>query len=138
MSNVFSLNNARAVATREDKGTIVPLRDEQGDPLLCLQPDGSVVEGFIRQAGRLSTRYRMAEQRINDRTIKRRTTELTAEFLERNELEKLALCAMEWNLTDGGTPIELTVDNVIQVLRAAPWIRADLEKSMSDPSRFLD
>lgn len=137
MSKVFSLSAARAVAAREDKGALVTLKDEQGEPLTCKQPDGTEVEAQCRVVGKLSSVFRKAEQRVNDRTIKRRSTELSAELLERNELEKLAACITWWNLTDDGTPIELTTENVIAVMQAAPWIRADIEKVMNDPARFL-
>jgi hypothetical protein len=138
MSKVFSLAGARAVAAREDKGTVVILTDEHGDALQCQQPDGTVEDAQVVVTGKLSSTFKKAEQRINDRTIKRRALEITADMLERNELEKIAACVKSWNLTDGGTPIELNTENFIAVAQAAPWIKERIEKVMSEPARFLD
>jgi hypothetical protein len=135
---LFSLSAARSVAQREDRGAVLYLRDEQGEPLYTADAEGNAVPAYMRIAGRHSTTYRRAEQAVNDRTLKRRTTELTAELVDRNELEKLAACVLEWNLRDGSTPMPLTAHNAAEVFRAAPWIRRDAEQLQADPARFLD
>lgn len=136
-AKVFSLKAAKAVSSREDKGTKVPLRDEFGEPLMVTAADGITDAAFAVVVGKLSGIYRKAEQAVNDRTLKRRTTELTAELLEAQELEKLAKCVLSWNLTDDGRAIPATTENVVTVFLAAPWIRRDLEAVMNDPARFL-
>ena len=133
----FSLSGAKKVSAREDKGVEVVLKDEFGDPLTVLGPDNNTLPAVAIVAGKLSARYRSAEQRINDRTLKRRQTDFTAEILERNEIEKIAACVLSWNLTDNGKPIPADLGNVRMVLQVAPWIRRDLEAAMSEPARFL-
>lgn len=137
MAKVFSLNSSRAVAEREERGTTIALRDETGDPLTVSVGD-TEVQATITIVGKLSGTYRRIEQQLNDRLLKRRTTELTSEVIERNELEKIAACVKDWNLTDEGKPLPCTKENVLAVLTAAPWIRRELDQVMSDPSRFLD
>lgn len=136
-AKVFSLKGAQAVQSREDLGAKVTLRDELGEPLMVNDETGAAVPAFAVVVGKLSGTYRKAEQAVNDRTLKRRTTELTAELLEAQELEKLAKCVKSWNLTDDGRPIPATTQNVITVFQAAPWIRRELEAVMNDPGRFL-
>ena len=63
--------------------------------------------------------------------------DVTAESIERQQLDILAACVLSWNLTDGDTPIPCTKENVATVFMAAPWIRRDIEGAMSDPARFL-
>jgi len=138
VASTFSLAAARAVGAREDRGARVALRDELGDPLRVLDAEsGSVTDAFALVAGRHSARFRQAEQRVNDRALKRRNLEITAEIIERNELEKVASCVLSWNLTDNGKPIPCDLPNVVEVLRAAPWIRREFETAMGEPSRFL-
>jgi hypothetical protein len=137
-NKTFSLAGARSVAQREDKGAKLWLRDEQGDTLYTEDAEGNAVPAYMTLAGRHSARFRKAEQAVNDRVLKRRTTELTAETVDRNELEKLAACVLEWNLRDGSTPMPLTPHNAAEVFRAAPWIRRDAEQLQADPARFLD
>lgn len=137
VASPFSLRAARDVSRREDRGVRVLLRDELGDSLMVKNAAGELEQAWALVAGKLSRRWREAEQAANDRMLKRRSLDLTAEQLERNECTKVAACVIEWNLTDDGMPIPCDVHNIVTVLLAAPWVRRDFEKAMDDPSRFL-
>ncbi len=136
----FSLKGAAAVATREDEGTDVALLDEQREPLMTLV-DGVEVPAVAHVAGKLSSVYRRAEQNANDKLAKafkaNRAKEFDAEAQAEHSMRIIAACVQSWNLTDNGTPIPCTVDNVVQVFKAAPWVLRDIEGAMSDPARFL-
>jgi hypothetical protein len=134
---MFTLKQASQVAEREEAGTKVMLTDEQGEPLWTADDNGAPVQAYAVVVGKLSRTYRKAEQAVQDRMLKRRTTELTSSVLARNANELVAACVTEWNLRDGTTPIPLTKDNVVQVLQVAPWIRELLDRAMGDSSRFL-
>ncbi len=133
----FSLKGAADVAARQDRGTRVALRDEHGDPLTYTNAEGEVVESTALVAGQLSSLYRKAEDALRDRQLKRRSTVLTAELLNRQQLELIAACVLKWDLFDEERPVPCTKENVITVLIAAPWIRADIEAAMADAARFL-
>jgi hypothetical protein len=132
----FSLSAAKAVSQREDRGASVALRDEQGEAL-TVTIDGETMPVIARVAGKLSATYRKAEQAAADKAIKRRSMDVTAEAIERQQLDIIAACVLSWNLYDGDTPIPCTKENVVTVFLAAPWIRRDIEGAMSDPARFL-
>jgi hypothetical protein len=133
----FTIAGARAVADREDKGITVAIRDEQGDPMMTTDESGAIIPATAVLVGKLSTTYRKADLATADTMLRKRTTDLTSDLLEGNELAKIAACVKSWNLRDGTTPIPCDKFNVTTVLRAAPWIRRDFEAVMGDPSRFL-
>lgn len=137
MTKVFSLSSARDVSDREEKGTRVTLKDETGETLMVKDAQGNPVPAVAVIVGRNSRTFRRIEQAQADRLLRRRSADLTAEVIENNELEKVAGCVKEWNLSDDGKPIPCDRENVITVLRAAPWIRRDFETAMADASRFL-
>lgn len=133
----FSMATSLAVAKREEKGTVVLHRDEHGEPLYTMDDSGELVRAQSVVLGKLSGTFRKAEQAINDRMIKRRTAELTADMVDRHELEKIAACIRSWNFRDGTKPIPLTVNNAAMVMTVAPWIRRDYTEAMNDSARFL-
>lgn len=134
----FSLSAARNVATRQDRGTLVKMRDEEGEPLMTEDDAGNEVPAEARVAGEFSNLYAAAEGEVNDKMLKRRVTELDNNTVNLQELTKVAKCVISWNLRDGKRPIACDVANVTEVLVAAPWIKADFIKAMKDPARFLD
>lgn len=133
----FTIAAARAVADREDQGITVNIRDEQGELMMTTDETGQLVQATAVLLGKLSTTYRRAELATSDAMLRKRTTDLTSELMEMNELAKVAACVKAWNLRDGTTPIPCDKFNVITVLKAAPWIQRDFEYVMSDPSRFM-
>lgn len=133
----FSLKAAADVATRQDMGTVVVLKDEQGDPFTFVDANGATQECEALVAGQLSTRYRKAEDAMRDRQLKRRSISLTGEMIAKQQIDLVAACVVSWNLHGDGKPIPCTKENVVQVLTAAPWLRTDIEAAMSDAARFL-
>ena len=133
----FSFQAATDVAATQDKGTVIVLKDQMGEPFTYTDSTGNECECTARVAGQLSSTYRKAEDAMRDRQLKRRSITLTGEALARQQMELVAACVLEWNLHNDGKPLPCTKENVIQVFTAAPWIRADIEAVMSDPARFL-
>lgn len=99
--------------------------------------EGAMVEAYAVVLGKFSNTYRKADKDVADAMLRKRTMDLTSDLLEQNELRKIAACVKDWNLRDGAREITSDVHNVVMVLNAAPWIRRDIESTMSDPSRFL-
>jgi len=134
----FSLAGARAIAAREERGKVFQIRDELGEPMMTTDENGELVPATAVLLGKLSSTYKKAEQALSDAMLRKRTTDLTTDMLEMNELTKIAACVQSWNLRDGTRPIPSDKFNVITVLKAAPWIRRDFDTFMGDPSRFLE
>lgn len=133
----FSFETAAGVAAKQNKGTVVVFRDDLGEPFTFKDANGTTQEVTVLVAGALSSTYRKAESAQRDRMLKRRTTTLTDEMLQKNQLDLVSACVLEWNLHVDGKPVPCTKENVAQVLISAPWLRGDLEAAMSDASRFL-
>jgi len=134
----FSLQGAQEVSAQHDKGTWVVLKDSVGEPFTYTDADGVVRECKALVAGQMSTIYRKAEHLNRDKQLKRRSMTLTAETLDRHQLDVIAACVLEWNLQDKGVPIPCTKENVVKVFTAAPWMRNDIEAAIADGARFLD
>ena len=133
----FSFHAAAGVAAKQDKGTTVVFRDELGEAFTFKNEAGELQDVTVLVAGTLSSRYRKAESAQRDRMLKRRTMTLTDETLQKNQLDLISACVLEWNLHVDGKPVPCTKENVAQVLMSAPWLRNDLEAAMSDAARFL-
>jgi len=133
----FSFETAAGVAAKQNKGTTVIFRDELGEPFTFTDANGDTKEVAVVIAGSLSSIYRKAESAQRDRMLKRRTTTLTDEMLQKNQTDLISACVLEWNLHVDGKPVPCSKENVSQVLLSAPWLRNDLEAAMGDASRFL-
>jgi hypothetical protein len=133
----FSFETAAGVAAKQSKGTVVVFRDDLGEPFTFKGANGETQEVTLTVAGALSSVYRKAESAQRDRMLKRRTMSLTDEMLQKNQLDLISACVLEWNLHVDGRAVPCTKENVMQVLTSAPWLRNDLEAAMGDASRFL-
>lgn len=133
----FSFSGAKDVAAQQERGTHVVLRDHLGEAFTWTNEAGDEVECSAVVAGQFSGVYRRAEEQQRDRQLKRRSLQLTGELLARQQIELVAACVMSWDLRDGDKPIPCSKENVITVLTAAPWMRADIEAAIADPARFL-
>ena len=119
----------RSVAEREDEGTVVQVKDENGD----------TQEGVtITVAGTYSSRYRRATDAQRERMLKSRRASLTGEQLNRQQLELVAACIISWEgFTAEGKPYPLTKENAVALLDNAPWIREEVESAMGDHSAYF-
>ncbi len=114
---------------REDEGTLVMVKDAAGE-----EQDGVT----ILVAGTYSTAYRKAVSAQRDRMLRQRRGNLTGEQLERQQLELVAACIIEWDgFTSNGQPFPLSKDNAITLLTRAPWIREQVEEAMSDHASYF-
>jgi len=134
----FTWKGTADVASKQDAGTRVVLRDQLGEAFTYTDAKGVVVEMTALVAGSLSALYRKAEADVRNAMLKRgRSLVLNNEALEKQALAVIAACVLEWDLREGDKPIPCTKENVIQLLTAAPWIRGDIEAAMNDAARFL-
>lgn len=132
----FSLQDAAAVATQQDEGTTVVLRDHLDEPITFTDGD-TVTEATALVVGTLSATYRKLNDAQRAKWFKRGSGKVTPEDVDEQQLQVIAGCVKSWTLRDGDKPIDCTKDNVLKVLRAAPWIRGQIEAAMADPARFL-
>ena len=133
----FSLHGAAEVATQQDEGTTVVLRDHTDEPITFVDADGTAVEVTARVCGTLSATYRKAHDAQRQKWFKRGSGTPTVEQIDAQQAETVAACVLSWTLCDDGKPIACTKENVLTVFKVAPWIRAQIEAAMADPARFL-
>lgn len=132
----FDIVSAKDVAAREDEGTVVELKDQNGEPLYA--DDAKTLPVTITVAGTYSTRYRRAVDQNRDRMLKRRQATLDGEQLNRQSLELIAAAIIAWSgLTESGADYPLTKENAIALLDACPWIREQVEMAASDHASFF-
>lgn len=125
----MEITKTKSVAEREDEGTVVKISDENGD----------VQDGVtITVAGTYSSRYRRAEASQRGRLLKQRRTNISGEDLQRQQLELIAACIIDWQgFTVEGKPYLLNKENAVALLESAPWIREQVDSAMVDHSSFF-
>lgn len=134
---MFDISTTKDVATKEDQGITVPIKDVNGEPQ-AYDDNGQQKPAVIRVAGTYSTTYRRAAEAMRDKAIKRRRVSLSGEQMAKQELELIASCILAWEgLSNAGAPFPCTKQNAIALLEACPWIRADVEAAMSDHESFF-
>lgn len=132
----FDISGQKAVvASREDEGTVIHVRNEVGDHLHFGEDKKPVT---ILVAGSYSTVYRKALDAQRDRMMKHRRLSATGEQLARNQLELIAACVLSWEgFCDGPKVVPCTKENAITILSLFPWIREDVEAAMGDHQSFF-
>lgn len=131
----IDLSTVGDVAAREDAGQVVHLRDAGGEPIYTGEKQDQPVT--ITVAGTYSTRFRRAQDQLQQRMLKKRQRDLTPELVTANRIELVAAAILEWQgISDKGQPLPCTKDNAIRLLTAAPWIREQLEEAQQDHAGF--
>lgn len=134
----MEIGNSKTVAEREDRGTLMHVRDENGE----LQYDGegdSKKPVTLRVAGTYSSIFKKARERQRDKNLKAKRNVFGADLLGRQELEVIAACVLADDFgpfTSNGKNFDYSKENVILLLEAAPWIREQVEETMGDHQGF--
>ncbi|WP_028030522.1 hypothetical protein [Gemmobacter nectariphilus] len=55
---------------------------------------------------------------------------------EKARLNSLAACVLGWNVREAGEPVPFTHGNVLRLLRAAPWVQAQVDSFAADRAAF--
>ena len=116
------------VASTEDAGRIIELRDHLGAPLV--DADGAPVTARI--AGTYSTRYAKAKAAQRDRMVRQRGAGMTGDSIEAQAIELDAACVMEWDLRDGAVMADPKL-----ILREFPWLREQVVEAANEHARFF-
>lgn len=135
----MDIGKSSEVEKREEQGTTVHLKDENGE--LQFYPEG--VERAkqkpvtITVVGTYSKTFRKARKDQRDKNLKRGRVALTADSLEKQEIEVIASCITGWEgLTSGTEEFVFKTENAILLLTTAPWIREQVEEAMGDHQGF--
>lgn len=131
----ISTNSLASVEQREDEGTVVHIRDAAGEKQY--QDDGTTPV-TITVVGTYSKRYRRLAEANRDKMLKQRRTQLDGEQLDEQSLETVAGCILGWDgFTADGAPFPFTKANAVTLLKAAPWMREQVEAAMNDHAAFF-
>jgi hypothetical protein len=135
----IALSDAAGVKAREDEGQVVHLRDEAGEPAY-FGPDEDRKPVTVRIAGTYSALYRRTLQLQKDRVLKRRLDTLSAEEMDRKQIELVAACILGWEglvATPDAPPLPFTRENAVQLLTQATWIYDQVDAAMRDHAGFF-
>lgn len=61
---------------------------------------------------------------------------VSAAAREKARLNSLAACVLGWNVREAGEPVPFTHGNVLRLLRAAPWVQAQVDSFAADRAAF--
>lgn len=132
----MDIGSGKVVEQREEEGTVILIRDEAGERMYHEKDPTKPVS--ITVVGTYSATYRRASEAQRDRNIKRRNFHLDGDQLDQQALELVAACITAWDgFTANGEAYPLTKPNAVQLLRAFPWIRQQVEAAMNDHSLFF-
>jgi hypothetical protein len=104
-------------------------------------PGNSKPTGLVIDVGPAdSPSVKKVRRRHNDKILQSRGRRLTAEQVERNQIEILAAAIVGWTWNGdaawGGAKLEFTPENVEKVL-AAGWVRSQVEEVLDDEAGFF-
>jgi hypothetical protein len=122
-----------------DEGSVLQVRHPTTGAVLA-NGDGRAVE--IKLAGTDSERARKAERSALNRRLKmggrRGAGTLTAEELDNDALEMLAVCTLAWSgFVMDGQEVECTPENAKRLYRQMPWLREQAQAHAEERSNFL-
>jgi len=127
----FDLGGAAAVVEREDVGRPVHIKNESGE-LMYVDADTPVT---ITVVGTYSKRYRKAMDAKAEKRLQQRAD---MDTIREDAMDVTAQCVTEWQgIFHDGAPLECNKANVLRVLKAAPWVREQVETAMDDHAGFF-
>lgn len=131
---MLDISKQAEATAAEDDGTFVHLMDLDDNLLYYTEGEEEKPVG-IEVAGAHSKRFREIENKHRKRRIKVR--DLTGAKLHDDSIEKVAYCTLAWHgITDGGTPLLLTLHNARELYAQLPWVLEQVTEAMNDHQRF--
>jgi hypothetical protein len=114
----------------QDRGAWLDLRHpvsgaETGIRFRIAGPDSAT-----QARARLKLVDELAEQAMDDGRV-------PAEDREAARLNSLARCVLGWEITEDGQPVPFNHANVVRVLKAAPWVQAQVDAFAADRRAFM-
>jgi hypothetical protein len=116
----------------EDEGVIVHLRDRDGK----LEYDGDKPV-TMKVAGQYSERYRKAQRAITERNLKKRSSGIDVDYLEKVPLELEAACIVEWPFSASGKPLPVSPTNWSAIIGKRPWYRPQIREAIERYTDFF-
>lgn len=110
-----------------------PVHPKTGEPLSAVK---------IRLLGADSDAYRdlqmQMQRRAAERMARTRKLSITPEEIEAQALDLLVAVTQGWSgITEGGTPVEFSPENVRKVYTRATWLREQVDAAVQDRANFL-
>lgn len=129
------LAHGQSVAEREEEGRPIPVKDAAGDKMFA---DDGETPVTITVKGSFSSTYRRKADANRDAMLKRRSTEIDGDEFEQRALDLTVACIKGWSgFTAGDAEYPFNKNNAVALLKACPWIRAQVEAAMHDHAAFF-
>lgn len=120
----------------DEKPVEVELRQRNGKPYPTTT-DGKTVAVFV--LGEYSKAFRAAERQITDEIIHSKKADYGADDAELAGLKKIAAAVQGWRgITSGDAELPCTSENVLKLLRRAPWVAKQIETAVKKHDSFFD
>jgi hypothetical protein len=140
-----NLEQGKAVEQAEDDGVVIHVRDVRGVKMTYTVKEGDGENAkdvekpvTMRVAGTYSKRFRRITDMNRDKMMRRRGSMLDGDAVNRQAVEAMAECIIEW---DGffvkGRPLTLSKNNAVVLLEACPWIKTQVDEAMNDHAAFF-
>ncbi len=130
----FDLATAPPVTELEGAGAWIEIVGASGEALV-FGADKAPVR--MKVAGSYSKLFRKLSHGQTTKAVKRRTTQITGELLDRQRIEVVAGCVLDWEgFYDGGKVMEPIRENIVRVLDLFPYIREQAEAALEDHEAF--
>jgi hypothetical protein len=106
-------------------GTV--LKDDNGQPITITLMGADSEKAKKRQ-----------RMEINKRLKNGRNSKITAEEMEENGVNLLALCTLSWSgIKLDGRLLECSTENAAMVYQRSPWLKEQVDTFVGDRSNFL-
>lgn len=127
----MNLNDILNAAEDHERGRWFDLRD----PVT-----GDVTGIRLRLAGPDSATQARARLRMVDELADAADDEgrVSAEAREKVRVNSLARCVLAWEIEEDGTPLPFSHKDVVRLLRAAPWVHAQVDAFAGDRAAFRE
>lgn len=128
----FDLTATGQVIEQEEAGRVVHVYDVTGEPMYHGEDPVTVTV-----VGTYSKRYRDALEVKRDKRLVSARGKPDADSIREDALDVTATCVIGWHgFFDDGEPMLCNKGNVLRVLKAAPWVREQIEQAMEDHAGF--
>lgn len=127
------------IKEKSDKGSKMDIRHPVTDELIY---DEKGEKQYVVLAGYYSDTFQKAQRSSTDRRLAKRMkgnrVKITSAEIDRDNIEILSKCVIDWNIVIGGEHVPNDFDHVYGVLsdNRFAWLRDQIDEYISDESNF--
>lgn len=130
----FDIDTAPDISALEELGTVVHIRTAAGEKLY---DHGEPVTMTV--LGTYSKTYRRLATAQRDRLLRMRRSTLSAEQLEKQDVDLVAGCVTAWSgFRSQGQPVPFSKENVIKLFTKFPYVLEQVKEEMSARENFSE